>query len=229
MTKRMNIPDSRKEVEVTSWENIMVTNREIPDLRRFSCTCGIDYSRISDFASVNLHFRDGDLRYDINHSWLCLQSKDIQRMKCPWKEWANAGLLTLVDDVEIHPAYLTNYISEKKLEYDIKMLALDDFRYALISEYLRGIGFDAKTSRKIKLVRSSDIMRVATVIDSCFNNQYFVWGDNPVLRWATNNTKMIRSGRKPGRTTMRIWEILSTERSRQEAGKQIHSWRWRPV
>lgn len=199
MTKRMNIPDSRKEVEVTSWENIMVTNREIPDLRRFSCTCGIDYSRISDFASVNLHFRDGDLRYDINHSWLCLQSKDIQRMKCPWKEWANAGLLTLVDDVEIHPSYLTNYISEKKLEYDIKMLALDDFRYALISEYLRGIGFDAKTSRKIKLVRHSDIMRVATVIDSCFNNQYFVWGDNPVLRWATNNTKMIRSGRKPGK------------------------------
>lgn len=199
MTKRMNIPDSRKEVEVTSWENIMVTNREIPDLRRFSCICGIDYSRISDFASVNLHFRNGDLRYDINHSWLCLQSKDIQRMKCPWKEWANAGLLTLVDDVEIHPSYLTNYISEKKLEYDIKMLALDDFRYALISEYLRRIGFDAKTSRNIKLVRHSDIMRVATVIDSCFNNQYFVWGDNPVLRWATNNTKMIRSGRKPGK------------------------------
>ena len=37
------------------------------------------------------------------------------------------------------------------------------------------------------------------MIDSCFNNQYFVWGDNPVLRWATNNTKMIRSGRKPGK------------------------------
>ena len=49
------------------------------------------------------------------------------------------------------------------------------------------------------LVRPSDIMKVAPVIDSCFANDYFVWGDNPVLRWATNNTKMVRYGRKPGK------------------------------
>ena len=42
-------------------------------------------------------------------------------------------------------------------------------------------------------------MRVATVIDSCFANDYFAWGDNPVLRWATNNTKMIPYGRNPGK------------------------------
>ena len=42
------------------------------------------------------------------------------------------------------------------------------------------------------------VMRVAPVIDSCFANQYFTWGDAPELRWATNNTKLIRYGRKIG-------------------------------
>lgn len=198
MTKRMNIPDGTSEVKVTDWENILSTKQELPDLKGWSCTCGIDYSKISDFASVNLHFRDGDRRYDINHSWLCLRSKDIPRLKCPWKEWANNRLLTLVDDVEIHPAYLTDYISEMKKKYSFQMVALDDFRYALLSDALRGIGFDAKTMKNVKLVRPSDIMKVTTVIDSCFVNQWFIWGDNPVLRWAANNTKMIRSGRKAG-------------------------------
>lgn len=199
MTKRMNIPDGASEIKVTDWENIMVTKRELSDLRRWTCTCGIDYSKISDFASVNLHFKDGDIRYDINHSWLCLQSKDIPRMKCPWKEWGEAGLLTLVDDVEIHPAYLTDYIAEKKREFNIEKLALDEFRYTLLSDALKVLGFDAKNYKNVKLVRPSDIMRVAPVIDSCFVNHFFVWGDNPVLRWAVNNTKLVRSNRKIGK------------------------------
>ena len=78
-------------------------------------------------------------------------------------------------------------------------MAIDAFRYALLAKYLQNIGFDAKVYKNLKLVRPSDIMKVAPVIDSCFANDYFVWGDNPVLRWATNNTKMVRYGRKPGK------------------------------
>ena len=128
MTKRMNIPENAEETPVTDWENIKATNIALPDLERWSCTCGIDFSKITDWASVNLHFRDGDLRYDISHSWLCLKSRDIPRMKCPWREWAKEGRLTLVDDVEIHPSLLTEYIQQAKRKYTIKMLAIDDFR-----------------------------------------------------------------------------------------------------
>lgn len=198
MTKRMNIPDGANEMKVTEWENIAATNGPVPVLHKWSCTCGIDYTKVTDLASVNLHFRSGDMRHDINHSWLCLNSKDIPRMKCPWREWADDGLLTLVDDVEIHPTILTEYITNAKKEYDIRMLALDDFRYALMSRSLKEIGFDAKIYKNMKLVRPSDIMKVVPVIDSCFANQWFNWGDNPVLRWAVNNTKLIRHGRKLG-------------------------------
>lgn len=198
MTKRMNLPEGTSEIKVTDWDNIAATNRPIPEIHRWSCTVGIDYTKVTDFASVNLHFRSGDLRYDINHSWLCLKSKDIPKLKCPWKEWGEKGLLTIVDDVEIHPTLLTNFLKDAKLDYDIKMLALDDFRYALLSRYLREVGFDPKIYKNMKMIRPSDVMKVVPVIDSCFANHYFVWGDNPVLRWATNNTKLIRSGRKIG-------------------------------
>mgnify|MGYP002509642374 CR=1 FL=1 len=198
MTKRMNLPENAEEMSVTDWENIAATNRTLPDLTGWDCVCGIDYTKITDFASVDLHFRDGDMRYDINHSWLCLQSKDLQRLKIPWKDWANEGRITLVDDVEIHPSLLTDYIQEQKLLYNIKGLAVDDYRFALLSQYLMEIGFDMKVKKNLKLVKLYDIMRVVPVIDSCFANHWYCWGDAPELRWATNNAKLIRYGRKPG-------------------------------
>lgn len=198
MTKRMNIPENAEEFAVTDWDNIAATNIIIPELKKWDCVCGIDYMKLTDWASVDLHFRDGDVRYDISHSWMCTNSKDIPRLKCPWKEWEKAGRLTVVDDVEIHPQILTDYIEEAKKEFNIKMLAVDDFRFALLGKYLLEIGFDMKAKKNLKMVRPSDIMRVVPVIDSCFANKWFRWGDAPELRWATNNTKLIRYGRKPG-------------------------------
>lgn len=201
MTKRMNIPDGNKEVQVTSWENIKATNRPIPDLSGRNTVVGIDYSKITDWASVDFHFREGNIRYDISHSWLCLKSKDLPRLKVPWKQWAAEGHLTLVDDVEISPDLIVEYIVEQALKYNILGIAVDNFRYALLATALKKIGFDVAEYENVKLVRPSDIMKIVPVIESCFVNQYFVWGDNPPLRWATNNTKLIASGKKQGTDT----------------------------
>ncbi len=198
MAKRMNVPDGASEVKVTDYENIKATNRELPDLTGWTCVAGIDFSKITDWVSVDLHFKRGDERFDISHSWMCSKSKDIPRIKAPWKEWADKGRLTIVDDVEIHPELVTGYLQEMKRRYSIRAVAIDDFRYALLARQLREIGFDPKELKNLKLVRPSDIMKVAPVIDSCFANQWLAWGDAPELRWATNNTKLIRSGRRIG-------------------------------
>lgn len=199
-TKRMNWPKSNAEIAVTDWGNIEATNKEIPDLKGKQAVVGIDYAKLSDLASVNIHFREGDLRYDISHSWLCLQSADLKRLKIPWQQWADEGLLTLVDDVEINPVWITDYIAYHAAFYDIKAVALDNFRYALMSKALKEIGFH-KEFKNLKLVRPSDIMKVVPVVDSIFVNRFFNWGDNPLLRWATNNTKLIASGKKLGTDT----------------------------
>lgn len=191
MTKRMNIPQGKEEMPVTTWENIIATNRELPEMSGWSCVVGIDYAKVTDFASVNYHFRNGDERFDVNHSWLCLKSGDLSRIKAPWRQWANEGLLTLVDDVEISPSLICEDIAKMGEIYNILGIALDNFRYALMTTELLKIGFDAKDYKNVRLLRPSDIMKTALVVDSCFANHFFCWGDNPVLRWATNNTKMI--------------------------------------
>lgn len=197
MAKRMNRPSGHKECGVTDWENIKATNQELPDLKGWNCTVGIDYMKTSDFAAVNFHFKQGDQRYDINHAWLCSASKDIPRIKAPWKEWVKSGKLGYVDDVEIHPTVITSYIQEMGRLYNITKVAIDNYRYALMSDALDKIGFSKERGNLI-LIKQIDIMKIVPVIDHCFINHYFHWGDDVVLRWATNNTKVIRYGRDQG-------------------------------
>lgn len=199
-TKRMNWPKSNADVAVTDWKNIEATNKPIPDLTGKQCVVGIDYTKINDLASVDLHFRDGDIRYKISHSWLCLQSADLKRLKVPWQQWADEGKLTLIDDVEISPTLIADYVLDQMQYYDVKGVAVDGYRYALLAKTLKEIGFD-KEHKNLYLVRPSDIMKIVPVIDSIFVNHYFCWGDNPLLRWATNNTKLIASGKKQGTDT----------------------------
>lgn len=195
MTKRMNRPQSDTEVVVTSWEKIAATKRPIIDLMGLPCTVGIDYARIIDMASANLHFLVDGMRYDINHSWLCLRSPDLSRITAPWREWVEAGLITAVDDVEISPELIMNWIMEQALYYRLEGLALDNYRFALMKNAIRAAGWDPDDRERTIIVRPSDIMKVQPVIESAFAHEQFVWDDNPVLRWATNNTKLMRGGR----------------------------------
>lgn len=198
LTKRMGLRAGQKEISVTDYEKVKATNRPIPDMRGWSCTVGVDYAELNDWAAVNLHFRRGNERYDINRSWVCSQSRMLPRVKAPWQEWGRRDLITVVDDVSISPVMLAEYIREMGRRYNIKMMAMDHFRWTLVSEAMQAIGFDARDKDRVKLIRPSDIMMVEPVIQECFDRQYFAWGDNPPLRWAVNNTKRVRSSKKAG-------------------------------
>ncbi|MEG2001078.1 MAG: terminase large subunit, partial [Evtepia sp.] len=200
-TKRMNLPRSNMEIAVTEWENIKATNKAIPDLHGKNCTVGIDYASLRDWAAVNFHFRIGEERIDFGHYWLCTKSPELFRIKAPWGAWAEMGLVTPVDDVEIAPELLADYIRSTAEAYHLVKIGLDSFRYGRVADALRGIGFDAKDRKNVVLIRPKDSMRIQPVIDGCFLNHQFTWGDNPPLRWAVNNTKLVRAGQKEGTDT----------------------------
>lgn len=215
VTKRMGIRRALNDIAVTEYENIKRTKSPLPDLTGQRCVAGIDYAELRDMVSVTLHFREGDQRYDINHSWICLQSPDLPRLHVPWQKWAEDGHLTLVDDVSIRPEMITEYIAQMGKRYQIVALALDNFRLSMMTEPLRRIGFDAGDKNKVKLVRPSDIMRIDPVIQDCFTRGLYSWGDNPVLRWATNNTKRVRSSRQSGSDTGNFYYAKIEARSRK--------------
>lgn len=204
-TKRMNLPKVKKEVDVTDYANIKATHilneevRDIPNLSGRPCVIGIDYASINDFASVNARFRVGEYKIDINHSWLCLRSTNLRRIKAPWQKWVELELITAVDDIEISPDLITEWIYNFGKNHNIVKAAIDNFRYALMKKSLDSIGFEPKERKNLKMIRPSDIMTIEPVMQSDFNNHRLIWGDNPVLRWATNNTKRIRSGKAKDR------------------------------
>lgn len=198
LTKRMGIRAGFKEVSVTDYEKVLATKKPLPDLAGWACTVGLDYAELSDWAAVNLHFRRGEERYDINRAWICAKSKTLTRVKAPWQEWAREGIVTVVQDVSISPDLIAQYIADAARRYSIRCLALDHFRWTMLAESLRKIGFDAADKTRVKLVRPSDIMQVDPVIQNCFDRQLFHWGNNPCLRWAVNNTKRVRSSRAAG-------------------------------
>lgn len=188
MTKRMNLPEGNPDREVASWADILRCSREeVPDLKGHKAVFGFDYASLGDFASAGVLLGQGDMRYWITHSWLCLKSKDIPRIKAPWKEWAKAGYLTPVDDVEIAPELLLRWLDEQALTYHIGKGAIDFYRFALMRSALEKRGFRTE-DKAIKLVRPSDLLIAAPVIDSLFKNGNLIFGENPLMRWAINNT-----------------------------------------
>ncbi len=196
-TKRMNRPRTKEELPVASREDIEATNRELPDLTGKPCVVGIDFAMLNDWAAVNFHFWDDDMRYDIGRYWVCTQSPDISRIRAPWQTWEQC---VAVDEPEISPYLLAEWICEMGQKYSIQKIYVDNFRLALLSKALDEIGFSVSRGNLV-ITRPSDVMKIVPVINSAFINHQLVWGDNPALRWATNNTKLIPSGRKEGTET----------------------------
>lgn len=190
MTKRMNLPSGNPDFEVATWEDILATNREMPDLRGMPCVCGIDFAKTNDFVSAVLLFRIEGVYYVKHHTWVCARSKDLPRIKAPIETWARMGILTMVDDVEVHPDLVTSWISEQQGHYDVIKVAIDSYRHSFFMRELANIGFYAK-EKTVKMTRPSDIMLVQTKVNSLFINHLIVWGDDPAMRWYTNNTKLV--------------------------------------
>lgn len=215
LTKRMGLRSQAAEIAVTDYDNIKATMAPLPDLCGWSCTAGLDYAELSDWAAVNLHFRQGDQRYDINHAWVCTQSKTLHRVRAPWRDWAGQGHISVVDDVSINPELVAEWIAQMATLYNIRGLAMDNFRWTLVSNAMKKIGFDPENRKNVKLVRPSDIMKVEPVIQECFNRGLFTWGDVPPLRWAVNNTKRVRASRTQGSETGNFYYAKIEAKSRK--------------
>ena len=79
--------------------------------------------------------------------------------------------------------------------YNITLLAIDNYRYTLLTKALRDVGFsvDKNEANNVRLIRPSDQMKTAPIINSLFTTHSLVLGDNPLMRWAIHNACVITS------------------------------------
>lgn len=193
MTKRMNIRQGNGEVEIASWENILATKQIVtPPIEREIGVIGLDYTKINDFASAGVLTKREKKFVFRQKTWICRYSADLPNINFPVEEAVAAGDAEIVDAPEVPPELIADWVAEQTGFYNIPMLALDDYRFALMRTALLRVGF-SKENENIYLVRPSDKIKVEPIIDSAFRNGNVVYGDCPIMRWYTNNTKRVMS------------------------------------
>jgi len=201
LTKRMNIPSREETTCVTSWENILATNQEIPDLSGMNCLGGLDYADVQDFCAVGLYFKKNKKKYWIHHSFICSSSPHLKLIKFDINLAIKKGLATMVNSKTISPEIVVNWFVEMSKKYNILKIAMDTFRYNLLKEEFEKYGFYPRDKDhpdgKLILVRNGAVThnKVFPLIDDAFANHNLVYGDDMMMRWYTNNTAVKVDGK----------------------------------
>lgn len=194
--KRMNLPVSSAEQEVAPWNVILKTEQEYDysNLDGMDCVLGIDASKTTDWTAVNFLFYDSDIdKYIcINHAFICGKNRDLPGIKAPYRDWCSEGLGTIVDEKEVAPDMVVGWVMALAEEhnYNIVSVVLDNFKKGLFSEEFDRYGY-SKDIGNLFVIRPSDIAEIIPIIERAFINERLIWKGNNMLRWATNNTKII--------------------------------------
>lgn len=183
MTKRMNLPEVDLEKVIAPWEEILATNRPMPDLSYQQCIGGLDFANIRDFASVGLLFRNGEDYIWLSHSFIRKGFLDTVKLEPPIKLWEQDGLLTIVDNDVIEVDYIVNWFIEMREKYGLEKVVADNYRTDIVRRAFDEAGIELEVIRNPKAIHGL----LAPRIDTMFAKHNVVYGDNPLMRWFTNN------------------------------------------
>jgi phage terminase large subunit-like protein len=196
VTKRMNVVEGDSEHSVASRDEIMATDRPFPETSTIPIG-GLDFAGVRDFAAVGALFVEGDNEYVWKtHSYALKSFVDKYYgysntsnsslgagIRAPIKAWEEKGLMTVADEPTIDPRYIVNWFLEAREKWGLSIIVIDNFQSRLIVNLLEDEGF---TVIRIRSVKSIEPM-VAPQIEDGFANKKIVFGDNPLMRWYTNN------------------------------------------
>jgi len=203
MTKRMNLPAQDNFIVVAPWEKILATEQPIPydELQGLQCLGALDYARTTDFASCGLLFKYKGKRYWIEHTFVCHLALKVESrpIKFPVQEMVERGLITIIRRDNISAQDIAGWFLEQAKKYHIKNIYCDEFRKSLLEAEFQKVGLP------LEAVRSGPIThaKVAPLVEQCFAEETLVFGDNPTMRWYTNNT-CIEVDKKGNTTYLKI-------------------------
>lgn len=200
IVKRMNFTDGDGEREITSYEKLKATDRDIPvDLEGRSCIAAFDYASIRDFVSVGLLFKVEDEFVWIQHSFARKKFLDAFKLKVPIDEWEKQGLITVVDEPSIDPRHLVNWLNEQRSKYQIEIVVADGFRMDLLKPLLEQENYNFEFLRNPAAIQS----KVAPIIEDGFANERFIFSKDPLMRWYVNNS-YVKEGATGNRTFLKV-------------------------
>lgn len=208
LTKRMNLPESKTELTVTSWENILAASykdtvlkvpRDEVDTRGKLAIVGIDYADVRDFVSAGvLTLTDDGVHKWRQHTWICAQSPFLNGVKFPI---GNQGMtefqdFEVIDEPTIPIDAVINKCMEYMADYQVVKISMDTYRYNLFREKFQEVGVLPETKQNpngiLRLIRrvGSATGIIAPTIEKLFSEHMIDFGQSAIMRWYTNNVKL---------------------------------------
>ena len=196
MTKRMDLPMVDPEKSVAPYSQVKATNKPIPygKLEGREAIGSVDFASIRDFAADGLTFKvDGKnpfigkqfARKEFVDKFYGYSAKPENRPKIapPIGKWEEMGLIDILDTPTIDPQATVDWFIEQQQHYVIKKVVMDNFRADLLRKFFTDAGFEVVVIRNPTAIDGL----LAPRIENGFANNQFIWGDNPLLRWNTQN------------------------------------------
>ncbi|WP_413527379.1 terminase TerL endonuclease subunit [Marinilactibacillus psychrotolerans] len=194
VTKRMNVVEDDMEHLVATREQLEATNR--PFFKLDTVPIGsLDFGSVRDFATCGLLFKKGEeyafksFTYaikqfcDIHYGYSINNSSIGTEKKIPLKEWERRGLMKVVDEPSLNPMHIVTWFVEMRELYGVRKVIADNYKMDILRPLLEAEGFEVETIRRPQSIHPL----LAPRIEDGLSNNKFIFEDNPLMRWFTNN------------------------------------------
>lgn len=203
MTKRMNIPEVDVEKSVATREEITATNRPFPEIPAGTTALGgLDFASIRDFVAVGCLFKIGTEYVWKTHSFVRQGFLDKFKPKAPIEKWAREGLLTIVDEPIIDVQHVVDWFCLQREQYGLQTIVADNFRLDLVKSALTAAGFNLIYIQNPRAIHA----KLAPRVETLFAQERLIFGDNPLMRWYTNNV-LVKIDKFGNKTYMKKEEL----------------------
>lgn len=163
--------------------------RDPEEFKHVPCIGGFDLSDSEDFTSACLEFpiiETGEV-FVISHTWVPIKKVNLDNEKLPFREYEEAGLLTIVNEEYIRKELVYDWFVEQSKKYIIEMITYDPAKAFGLVESLNNYGF------KTEVVRQGHLTLGPAVDDvkERFIDGKVIFNNNRLFRWYINNVKMV--------------------------------------
>lgn len=195
VVKRMNLVEADLDHSVASPEDLDATNREPFDTTGLVPIGSLDFGSVRDFAACGLLFMKSNEYYFKTHSFVMKHFVDVHYgysnsgnmfasgKVAPIKDWEKKGLLTVKDEPTLNPNHIVDWFIQAREEHGVQTIVADRYRLEILGPLLEDAGFDVHPINNPKAIHPL----LAPRIEDAFANRKIIFGDNPMMRWYTNN------------------------------------------
>ncbi|MDC3412537.1 terminase large subunit [Terrihalobacillus insolitus] len=192
ITKQFNIFVNGSKMPFIDFKTLEKNNKyiNVADLYGMSAIGGYDLSDSEDFTSACLEIPimdTGDI-FVLSHSWIPRKKTLLNNEKIPYREWSDAGLLTILDEDYINEDTVHDWFVEQANHFNLELITYDPAKAFRLNKAFEQEGYETEVVRQgfLTLGPAMDDLK------NMFLDGKVIFNENRLLRWYINNVELVK-------------------------------------